>query len=105
MSLSGSLSGRVGALGAAAAALLARASRTLPAPVADPVGADLESGSTRRDAERHCRISSRLTRSALRRPRWHARSATCCGVAANTAVNTAPAQLVALSTRPSAAAS
>lgn len=42
MSLSGSLSGRVGALGAAAAALLSRAGRALPAPAAGSAGADLE---------------------------------------------------------------
>ena len=42
MSLSGSLSGRVGAFGAAAAALLARAGRALPAPAAGSAGADLE---------------------------------------------------------------
>jgi EAL domain-containing protein (putative c-di-GMP-specific phosphodiesterase class I) len=42
MSLSGSMSGRVGALGAAAAALLARAGRAVPAPEAGSAGADLE---------------------------------------------------------------
>src|SRR5687767_7457237 len=42
MSLSGSMSGRVGALGAAAAALLARAGREVSASEAGPAGADLE---------------------------------------------------------------
>lgn len=42
MSLSGSLSGRVGAFGAAAAALLGRAGRALPAPAAGSGGADFE---------------------------------------------------------------
>ena len=42
MSLSGSMSGRVGALGAAAAALLARAGRALPAAAAGSADADLE---------------------------------------------------------------
>ena len=42
MSLSGSMSGRVGALGAAAAAWLARAGRAVPAPEAGSAGADLE---------------------------------------------------------------
>lgn len=42
MSLSGSLSGRVGALGAAATALLSRAGRALPVRVAGSADADLE---------------------------------------------------------------
>ena len=40
--MSGSFSGRVGALGAAAAALLSRAGRALPLPAAGATGADLE---------------------------------------------------------------
>ena len=51
MSLSGSFSGRVGALGAAAAALLGRAGRSLPVPAARSADAEFSRRATAADAD------------------------------------------------------